>query len=34
MRKSLFLSLAALALIGVATAQQRPHDEIFLDEDQ
>ena len=34
MRKTLFLSLAALALIGVATAQQRPNDEIFLDEDQ
>ena len=34
MRKTLFLSLAALALIGVATAQQRPTDEVFLDEDQ
>ena len=34
MRKTLFLSLAALALIGVASAQQRPSDEIFLDEDQ
>ena len=34
MRKTLFLSLAALALIGVASATQRPQDEIFLDEDQ
>ncbi len=35
MRKSLFLSLAALAILGVVTAQNaRPRDEIFLDEDQ
>ena len=34
MRKTLFLSLAALALIGVTSATQRPRDEIFLDEDQ
>lgn len=34
MRKTLFLSLAALALLGFASAQQRPYDEVFLDEDQ